>query len=84
MNCPFRLMRASALAPLLPKLADDTFAPNVILSGLFALHGLRILNLPVAYRPRRTGTVSLAKFSLWKKAFKAFRQTVGNRWSKPC
>jgi glycosyltransferase involved in cell wall biosynthesis len=83
-NCPFRLMRASALAPLLPKLADDTFAPNVILSGLFALHGLRILNLPVAYRPRRTGTVSLAKFSLWKKAFKAFRQTIGNRWSKPC
>ena len=78
------LFRSSALAPLLPKLADDTFAPNVILSGLFALHGLRILNLPVSYRLRRTGTVSIAKLSLWKKAFKAFRQTVGNRWSKPC
>ncbi|MGI5870066.1 MAG: glycosyltransferase family 2 protein [Kiritimatiellia bacterium] len=82
-NCPFRLMRASALAPLLPKLDDDTFAPNVILSGLFALHGLRIQNLPVAYRPRRTGTVSLTKFSLWKKAFKAFSQTIAHRRSKP-
>ena len=78
-NCPYRLMRATALAPLLGRLPEDTFAPNVILSGLFALRGLRLLNLPVAYRLRRTGTVSLAKFSLWKKAAKAFIQTARQR-----
>ena len=83
-NCPYRLMRTSALAPLLPLLAEDTFAPNVILSGFFAQRGLRIHNLPVAYRLRRTGTLSLTKFSLWRKALKSFAQTVKQRRSATC
>lgn len=75
-NCPFRLFRADALRRLLPYLPSGTFAPNVALSGLAARGGLRILELPVTFHPRRTGESSLGTGRLWSGALRAFGETV--------
>jgi glycosyltransferase involved in cell wall biosynthesis len=58
-NSPYRLMRRERVAPLLDLLPDDPFAPNVLLSGLAARAGLRILEIPIPHEGRRTGTGSL-------------------------
>ncbi len=86
-NAPYRLMRRSSLATLLPAIPAETFAPNVIISGLAARRGLRVREVPVPHRGRRTGTVSIVKWGLWKAAVRAFGQTLevairgrGRRW----
>jgi dolichol-phosphate mannosyltransferase len=75
-NAPYRLIRRSSLATLLTMIPDDTFAPNVIISGLAARSGLRVHEVWVPHRGRRTGTVSIVKWRLWKAAARAFGQTV--------
>jgi glycosyltransferase involved in cell wall biosynthesis len=75
-NVPYRLMRAEALAQILPFIPADTFAPNVIISGAFARGGARIFNHPVRHEGRKTGAVSIMKWKLWRVAFRAFRQTL--------
>jgi dolichol-phosphate mannosyltransferase len=74
-NTPYRLMRAALLKPILPQIPDNTFAPNVIISGTLARAGVRICNLPVPHEGRRTGTVSIVKWKLWKSAARALWQT---------
>jgi glycosyltransferase involved in cell wall biosynthesis len=76
-NAPYRLIRQSSLAGILSMIPDDTFAPNVIISGLAARSGLRVREVWVPHRGRRTGTVSIVKWRLWKAAARAFGQTVG-------
>lgn len=75
-NTPYRLMRAERFAPLYARIPADTFAPNVILSGLAARHGLRQLEVPVPQRDRATGEVSIKKWKLFKAALRSFAQTV--------
>lgn len=75
-NCPFRLMRTATLASSLPAIPTDTFAPNVILSGLACHAGWRILEVPVLFRERQTGEVSIKKWKLLKVAMKSFAQTI--------
>ncbi|MCE5230179.1 hypothetical protein LLG95_11345, partial [bacterium] len=75
-NTPYRLMRSDALAAILWAIPDDTFAPNVIISGLCAKKGCRIFNTEVPHSGRRTGKVSIVKWKLWKAALKAFMQTI--------
>jgi glycosyltransferase involved in cell wall biosynthesis len=74
-NSPCRLMRRTAVAPLLPFVAG-TFAPNVILSGLAVRAKLRIYQAPVQFTPRTAGTVSIAGRKLWRVAARSFRETV--------
>ncbi len=75
-NAPYRLHRRSALAALLPRVPADTFAPNVILAGLFARAGYRIVEVPVSYRTRRTGQSSIVRWKLWRAAARSLLQTV--------
>jgi len=75
-NAPYRLMRRSCLAALLSAIPAETFAPNVIISGLAARQGLRVREVWVPHRGRRTGTVSIVKWRLWKAALRAFGQTL--------
>lgn len=82
-NTPYRLMRSAILAPMVEQIPEDTFAPNVIISGTFARWGCRILNLPVPHSGRRTGKVSLVRWSLWRSAYRAFRQTLVCRPERP-
>ncbi len=75
-NAPYRLFRRAALARLLPAVPADAFAPNVILTGLACGNGLRVVEVPVPYRRRRTGTTSIARLRLLRGAALSFVQTV--------
>src|SRR5207237_1359872 len=63
-NAPYRLYRRAALERLLAAVSPDAFAPNVILTGLAYRAGLRIVEVPVPYRSRRTGASSIARLKL--------------------
>jgi dolichol-phosphate mannosyltransferase len=74
-NTPYRLMRRTAIAPLLPFL-EGTFAPNVILAGLAVRAGLRIYQAPVHHRSRMAGVASIGGWKLWRSAIRSFWETV--------
>ena len=82
-NCPYRLFRASRLRELLACLPENHSVPNVCLSGLAARGGLRISQAPVQYQYRRTGTVSIRRWKLWKFATRALLQTLRASFRKP-
>lgn len=75
-NTPYRLMRSEPLRPIVVAIPDDTFAPNVIISGVFSKHRNRIYNLPVPHVNRKTGTGSLTSSKVWKVAVKSLVQTL--------
>lgn len=75
-NCPYRLMRSSALAPLLAAVPDDTFAPNVALSGMLARSGARLAEVPVPHHDRTTGAVSILGLRALRAAVRSFGQTA--------
>jgi dolichol-phosphate mannosyltransferase len=77
-NAPYRLMRADLLARILETIPPGTFAPNILIAGSLSLTGARVLNLPVRHAMRRTGTVSIVKWRLWRAAARSFLQLV--RW----
>jgi glycosyltransferase involved in cell wall biosynthesis len=75
-NVPYRLYRRSALRELLDSVPEGALTPNIVLSGLTLRRGLRIRELPVPHRPRRTGSPSLARLRIWRFAFRALGQTA--------
>ncbi|MCC5844835.1 MAG: glycosyltransferase family 2 protein [Verrucomicrobia bacterium] len=75
-NCPYRLMRSEAFSPAMRLIPEDTFAPNVLLSGYALRAGLRVCELPVPFIPRRTGTVSIRRWRLLRAAGVSAWQTV--------
>ena len=75
-NCPFRLMKSEVLERSLSGLPEDTFAPNVILSGRLSGKREKVLEIPVKNTGRQTGEVSIKHFKLLKAAVKAFIQTI--------
>ena len=75
-NCPFRLMRVAAFKDFYIRIPLNTFAPNVILSGLAARHKLRCFEAPVPHHDRKTGECSIKKWKLLNAALKSFWQTV--------
>jgi glycosyltransferase involved in cell wall biosynthesis len=81
-NCPFRLLRADVLAPILKHIHQDTFAPNVAISGILALRRMRLKNIPIPHTERQTGEVSLKKWKLMKAAMKSFLQVVMIRFDR--
>lgn len=72
-NCPYRLLRSATVEPLVRQIPADTFAPNVILSGLACRHRLRIHEIPVVYQARQG---SLAQWKLLRAAIRSFGQTL--------
>ena len=75
-NSPYRLMRVSAFRRFFEELPLTTFAPNVILSGLSARHGLRTFEMHVPQHNRKTGEVSIREWRLFKAAVRSFWQTI--------
>jgi len=80
-NCPFRLMRTSFINEFIDCIPNDTFAPNVIISGMACLKKGRLFTYPVNFEFRKTGTVSIKKWKLLKAAIKSFFQTIKFRLS---
>lgn len=79
-NVPYRLMRSEVLKPIVVRVPDDTFAPNVIISGAVAARRARVANFAVPHEGRKTGTVSIVKWKLWRCAAKAAIQTLTFRF----
>ena len=79
-NCPFRLMRADALKQILTRIPENTFAPNVAISGFLALEKAKVLNVAVPHSNRQTGEVSIKKWKLLKAAVKSFSQIIRVRF----
>lgn len=75
-NCPFRLMRTTVFKDLYLEIPEDTFAPNVLISGFAAQHQLRIFQVPIIHNFRRTGEVSIKHWKLFRAAVLSFWQTV--------
>lgn len=78
-NVPFRLIRSDILEPIVCQIPEDTFAPNVIISGVLSKMGAKIYEHPVPHEHRKTGQVSLTSLKLWKVVTKAFWQTLSCR-----
>ena len=79
-NVPYRLIRSGLLKIIVEQMPDDTLTPNVIISGAVSAAGARIYNCPVPHENRKTGTVSIVKFKLWKAVLRAFWQVL---WCRP-
>lgn len=75
-NTPYRLMRVSAFGDVWNAIPRNTFAPNVIISGMAARKKLRCSETRVPQHDRTTGEVSIKKWKLFKAALKSFWQTV--------
>lgn len=75
-NTPYRLIRSKILDRIVRYIPVNTFAPNIIISGVICKFGLRIFEHPVFHENRKTGEVSIVKWNLWKSAAKAFWQTL--------
>jgi glycosyltransferase involved in cell wall biosynthesis len=75
-NTPYRLLRSSVLKRIVCQIPDDTFAPNVIISGVLAKCGLRIYETPVPHENRKTGKVSIAKWRLWRASLTSLWHTI--------
>jgi glycosyltransferase involved in cell wall biosynthesis len=75
-NCPYRLMRSAAFRQTFRKIPPETFAPNVILSGITCKKKYRILEIPVDSRRRTTGVVSIRKARLLNAALRSLFQTI--------
>lgn len=79
-NIPFRLMRGSVLAPLLARLPDTPFAPNVLLS-LLAQHGGSFEDAePVPHRPREHGVASIRGWKTLRIALRCLRELIEFRF----
>jgi glycosyltransferase involved in cell wall biosynthesis len=81
-NCPYRLMRSDAFRPLFDQLPEDTFAPNVLISGFSTQKKLKIEELPVPHVVRTTGECSIQKLKLVKVAIRSAKQTLSFRFRK--
>jgi glycosyltransferase involved in cell wall biosynthesis len=75
-NSPYRLMSRQFLRSELPLIPPDTFAPNVILSGLAARNRWRIYNTEQEHKGARTVSGSLVRWKMWKTAARVLMQTL--------
>jgi glycosyltransferase involved in cell wall biosynthesis len=78
-NVPYRLIRSDVLQTILTTIPSDCFAPNILISGALVVGKLRIYNHPVNHVNRKTGTVSIVSWKLWKAALLSFNQTLAFR-----
>ncbi|MGE0812983.1 MAG: glycosyltransferase family 2 protein [Vicinamibacterales bacterium] len=75
-NSPYRLIRAARLREILPLVPGDTFAPNVLLSGLAIRHGWRLHERPVRCVAPRAGGGSLGGVRAVRAAGRALAETL--------
>ncbi len=75
-NAPYRLMRSSSFESIYKSIPDDTFAPNLIVSGHVGREQLRFKQYAIPHQDRQTGEVSIKKWRLLKAASRSFLQTI--------
>lgn len=75
-NAPYRLMKRSAFQEIFSSIPPDTFAPNVIVSGMAIRKKIKFRDYYIPTEFRGTGTVSIQRMKLLKVAFKSFKETI--------
>lgn len=75
-NTPYRLMRNAWLRRQIARMPADAAVPNIILSGLAARTGARILEVPVPHTNRRTGATSLNLRRIGKLSLRAVVDSI--------
>lgn len=75
-NCPFRLLRSEVFKRELAKIPANTFAPNLLISGIASKRKLRIQEVAITHKFRETGHVSIQKFKLLRVSIQSFIQTL--------
>ena len=79
-NAPYRLMRCSVFKDFWEMIPDDTFAPNIVISGIATYLNFKVIEIPITHYNRATGKVSIQKFKLLKMAVKSLIQTIKCRF----
>lgn len=74
-NCPYRLMRTSAIKSFIQEIPDNTLAPNLIIAGMASRKKLPVFQKEVHFKFRTTGEVSIKRWKLIKFSIKSFGQT---------
>ena len=75
-NSPFRLIKRELLLKLLESVGKEAVAPNIMISVLAKKKGIKMTEVPVTHRERKTGVVSIAHWKLIKLARKGFRELL--------
>ena len=75
-NSPFRLMRTSVMSPIIANIPANTFAPNLIISGMVNLKKIKHFETLIPHQLRQTGEVSIKRFKLLLVSLKSFWQTI--------
>ena len=75
-NIPYRLMRASCLAPILGRIPPAAVTPNILISGALARPPRRVLNVTIPCEGRTTGTPSVRNWKLVAAALKSTWQAI--------
>ena len=76
-NVPYRLVRRDVLAQFVSRIPSDTFAPNVIMSGLAARDRIRFAEVPVPAVARQLGQTTIIGLKTLKVGLRAAKQTLG-------
>ncbi len=66
-NCPFKLMRRTALNQVLERVPPDSFIPMVMVSILSRRMGFRVREVEVTHLPRTGGQASLKGLLRWAR-----------------
>ena len=74
-NAPFRLMKSDKFKSIFQSIPRNTFAPNVIISGLVAYYKISLLQIDISFQNRQTGEVSIKQFKLLKALILSLIQT---------
>ncbi len=80
-NAPYRLMKRSEFQDIFTSIPDDTFAPNVIISGMAIRNKIKHRDYYIPTEFRATGTVSIQRMKLLRVAFKSFKETIAFSFS---
>ncbi len=82
-NSPYRLMRTSAFKEILTSIPRETFAPNIIISGMASKKNLKIKSYKIPFDTRLTGVNSLNSSisKLFKISIKSFTETIIYAWN---
>jgi dolichol-phosphate mannosyltransferase len=79
-NVPFRLMKSESFKSIFEQIPDDTFAPNVIVTGYASVKNIPTRQIPIVSTMRETGEVSIKKWKLFKIAILSLVQTITFRF----
>ena len=75
-NIPYRLIRASCLEQIIKQIPNNTFSPNILISGALSKSSLRIYNHRIPCEGRKTGSPSVMRWKLMKVILISFWQTL--------